>query len=801
VLALRWLLGRLRAPRRIAYLLWAAVGFRLLCPVTVSSALSIFNRIAPAADATVSGGAGLSRVQLLPASSALPALTSEASLNGGASQTAPSPPDVMAVLPWIWAAGLCAFLLYAAVSYFRLRQKLASAAAVDDGVRVAGGIPTPFVLGLFRPTIYLPAGLDGADRAHILLHERTHLRRGDPWWKLLAFCLLAVYWWNPSVWLCWHFFCRDMEMSCDEAVLRALGPEVKQAYSLSLVRFAAGRRFPAAGPLAFGESGARSRVKNILGWKRARAGIVLLAASLAALLVIACCTNPPADSWVRVESRNGADVSFTCRLDESVRSWAIYEDVFRDGEQVSSSPRLAANAEAGKFTGQLHYVCDIAAGQGTFTGPLHLTYKDSFGTSASWETALPESAYTACGSALGSPDQVGKRMSLAGGEQTLLTVFFSDRADGAIRAYQKGDEIPAANALTVRFRLVTSSETSEHFTAGGADSEALARSLFALRNPYTGSAAADGRLLEALHVGDRLGDYTMALTTAEEPYKLQINFKADPGIGGYEQFDAEMNRSALCLLALIDNLGEVSWTYPYRTDLSGKNIREQRLNVEQADLLLASRGLENPDIKKLGQSAEGVQTLLQIAASSASAGSLTCEQVDAGAPYPASFGSLSQFAVSLPEGANYTLSAVTYLNGKSLGEKELAHGSAEELGGAFWLSCYMDEGSWDALHWTLYPGKKADAAVEQEVPLPGHAPSYSSRGFSCWGEQAEGTVSHISERTILAAVCAGDQSDAAAVPCETLTADPAALRTFETENSLAEVVCLTISGGDAGITA
>jgi len=184
VMAARWLLGRLRAPRRIACLLWAAVGFRLACPVTLSSALSVFNRIAPVADATVSGGAGLSRVQLVPAPASLPSLERLAPLTGVGSRaalaSARSAPDPVAVASWVWLAGLCAFVLYAVVSCLRLRRRLAAAVRSSPGVWEADGISTPFVLGLLRPRIYLPLGIPEADRAHILLHERTHLRRGDP---------------------------------------------------------------------------------------------------------------------------------------------------------------------------------------------------------------------------------------------------------------------------------------------------------------------------------------------------------------------------------------------------------------------------------------------------------------------------------------------------------------------------------------------------------------------------------------------------------------------------------------------
>ena len=592
-------------------------------------------------------------------------------------------------------------------------------------------------------------------------------------------------------------------MSCDEAVLRALGPEVKQAYSLSLVRFAAGRRFPAAGPLAFGESGAGSRVKNILNWRQARTGIVFLAASLAAAVAVCCCTNAQGGSWVRPENTDSADAQFTCRLTAPVRSWAIYQDLFRNGAQVSSVPVVTSDA-VGKFSGRLHY--EIDSREGSFAGPLRLTYTDSLGASADWETALPESAYTACGS---SPGTQG-RLSLSPGDggQTLLSIFFSDQAGGAFRA---GPDVSAANALTVRYRLQVSSGAAAQFSAESADGTALARSLYALRNPYTGDAAADGKLLAALLDGGAFPPYTLELFTSGEPYALQVNFDRQPGTPGLT--GPVMTRASFVLLALMENLGEVRWSW------DGGQTAAVTLDTEQADAYLASAGA--PDVKSCGASEETLAALLSVleeqgrnwsaalfegdtgaSPAAGAVGTLTLEPADSGAPYPASFGALGQFGCSLPSGARYTLSAVTYLNGESLGETELTQGSADDLGGAFWFSCFLDEGSWDALHWTLYPQKDPAQSVELETPLPGHARSYSSRAFSWYGGDAAGSARPISGRTPLMAVCAAGagEGDAACVPCETLT-DPAAPAELASRNALTAVVYLTVSGAGAAETA
>ncbi|MCI2057385.1 MAG: hypothetical protein LKJ86_09645, partial [Oscillibacter sp.] len=202
------------------------------------------------------------------------------------------------------------------------------------------------------------------------------------------------------------------------------------------------------------------------------------------------------------------------------------------------------------------------------------------------------------------------------------------------------------------------------------------------------------------------------------------------------------------------------------------------------------------DVRALGASVDGIQVLLDtFSTEGAVVGTLTNQQVDHGAPYPASFGTLGQFGCDLPSGAQYTLTAVTYLNGKSLGETELTSGSTDDLGSMFWLSCSMDMGRWDALYWTLYPEKEKNRAVELSVPLDGHGASYSFRDFSWFGQEAGGVTQAISARTPLMAFAvssAGD--DPIIVPCETLTSS-SSLERFGSSNAVAAVVYLNLSAG------
>lgn len=308
----RLAMARLRVPRKYSCALWFAVGVRLVCPVSLRGLLSIFNLpgLYDLAEATGSVDGVVSALPpvaaaMAPASSTATALPPPSTMEGTVAVTAAASPSAgeiaLMAASAVWLLGVLAMLLWGAMGMVRLKRRVSQAAWTGGEVWECAEIPTPFVLGFFRPRIYIRPGLTGMERTCVLVHERHHIRRGDPWWKLLAWCILAVYWWNPAVWLCWMFFCRDLEMSCDEAVLATLGDQAKREYSLSLVENAAERPIPMA--LAFGEHDATRRVKNVLKWKKETPRVAFLAAA-AVLVVVSVCLNGASertDSWVRLE--------------------------------------------------------------------------------------------------------------------------------------------------------------------------------------------------------------------------------------------------------------------------------------------------------------------------------------------------------------------------------------------------------------------------------------------------------------------------------------------------------------------
>ena len=196
------------------------------------------------------------------------------------------------VLARLWLAGVILLLLYALVSYLRLRRRVSTATLLRENIRQSEWVDTPFVLGLLRPVIYLPYRLEERDLSYVIAHERAHIRRGDHWWKALGFLLLSVYWFHPLLWAAYALLCRDIEGACDEKVIRALEQEDRRGYAAALFRCGVRRRTVAACPLAFGEVGVKARVKAVMGYRRP--GGWLVAAALIACAAAAVCflTDP-----------------------------------------------------------------------------------------------------------------------------------------------------------------------------------------------------------------------------------------------------------------------------------------------------------------------------------------------------------------------------------------------------------------------------------------------------------------------------------------------------------------------------
>ena len=280
VLMVRTLLKK--APRAIVCELWALVGIRLVCPFSIESALSLIPRTEP--------------VMMSVADSARPVANTSAEIIDIYYESGIVPTihfdGVMAVLGVLWLVGVFAMLAYMLISYICLRVRVREAAFLRDNIYECDSISTPFILGVFRPKIYLPSAIDEHDAEFVISHERAHLRRFDHVWKPHGFLILALHWFNPLVWLAYVLLCRDIEFACDEKVIKQLGVDIKKPYSEALINCSVPRKTISACPLAFGEVGVKARIKNVLNYKKPAFWIIIVALVLLAAVAVCFLTDP-----------------------------------------------------------------------------------------------------------------------------------------------------------------------------------------------------------------------------------------------------------------------------------------------------------------------------------------------------------------------------------------------------------------------------------------------------------------------------------------------------------------------------
>lgn len=280
-----------KAPRWLLCALWALAAVRLVCPVSIESVLSLIPSAEPvqpeiivSAQPAITSG--------IPAVDAIVNPPLAAAFTPGPAQSA-NPLQIWTFLAaCVWLAGIAALLLYAAVSALRLRLRVRTAVRLEGKVYQSEFVSSPFILGVIRPRIYLPYGLEPDAQAMVLAHERAHLRRGDQLWKPLGYLILAAYWFNPLCWLAYILFCRDIEAACDEKVVRELGEGCKAAYSRALLACSAPKKLITACPLAFGETGVKARIRSVLNYKKPAFWLVLAAVLVSAAVAVCFLTDP-----------------------------------------------------------------------------------------------------------------------------------------------------------------------------------------------------------------------------------------------------------------------------------------------------------------------------------------------------------------------------------------------------------------------------------------------------------------------------------------------------------------------------
>lgn len=308
VLVLRVVLKK--APKWVMPLLWGVVALRLVCLFSIESALSLI----PSAETIPSEIVTETREPVLYEQATLdivtnPTLPSAAEVPVGVSrQQAQVDFNIYSVL---WLAGMAALLVHALVSAGKLKRKLATAILLRDNIYESEFVDSPFVFGVVKPNIYLPMHMDEGTAAYVIAHEHAHLARRDHWWKVLGYLVLALHWFNPLVWVAYILFCRDIELACDEKVVKGLDGAARADYSQALLSCAAPGRAVAACPLAFGEGNIKMRVKSALHYKKPAFWVA--AAAVLAVVIVAVCflTNPRSErgSLVWAQKLNAADVA------------------------------------------------------------------------------------------------------------------------------------------------------------------------------------------------------------------------------------------------------------------------------------------------------------------------------------------------------------------------------------------------------------------------------------------------------------------------------------------------------------
>ena len=289
VLTLRFCLKK--APKWVNVLLWGIVAVRMVFPFSIESVLSLI----PSAE-TISPSIMMEQspsVQTgVPALNHVinPVISSSFTPAPGASA---NPLQIwIPVLTGIWLFGIAALFLYSAVSYWRLHRKVCEAVILRGNIYQSEKVCSPFVLGIIKPKIYLPYHMDSREMDHVIAHEQTHIRRKDHWWKPLGFLLLTIHWFNPLMWLSYILLCRDIELACDEKVIRKMSNEQRADYTQALVACSVDRRLITACPLAFGEIGVKERVKSVMNYKKPAFWIVLASVIVCAVIAVCFLTNP-----------------------------------------------------------------------------------------------------------------------------------------------------------------------------------------------------------------------------------------------------------------------------------------------------------------------------------------------------------------------------------------------------------------------------------------------------------------------------------------------------------------------------
>lgn len=375
-----------RAPKAVRYVLWALVAVRLICPISFESATSLIPNTDPVDELDLIYAPYeteyIPYTEFDPSADPDNAVYLEMFVAEAPDESAVSSDEL---LTGVWISGTAAMIIYCIISYAVLRHKVRASVKHRDNIYLCDSIGSPFILGTVRPRIYMPSSINEKQLSAVEAHERMHIRHGDHLWKVLGFLILAAYWWNPLIWLAYILFCRDIELICDEAVVRRMDIDDRKAYSEALLSFSTPRRLVSACPLAFGEVGVKSRIKSVLNYKKPALWIIIASIIVCTVTAVCLLTDPVEEKetdpfmYDRIEvtvTDDGVDKHFDRieSIKEGVRcTLPGYGDI-----DIITCTIETANKEKKTVTLRLdHPLCRVGTGEETNTVTLlldHLAY-------------------------------------------------------------------------------------------------------------------------------------------------------------------------------------------------------------------------------------------------------------------------------------------------------------------------------------------------------------------------------------------------------------------------------------------
>ena len=326
VLILRLVLKK--APKWVNVLLWGIVAVRLICPFSFESALSLIPSAETFPEKIISGPSFDVQTGITPIDNRINDYLGDRYFEGVTVPTN-NGNTIMTILTIVWTIGILLLATYTIISYQRLNRKVDTAVHYKDNIFQSENVSSPFVLGIINPRIYLPFSINEQDMEHVVAHEQAHIRRKDHWWKPLGFLLLTVHWFNPLMWLAYVLLCRDIELACDEKVIKGLGNEQRADYTQALVACSVNRRMIAACPLAFGEVGVKERVKSVMNYKKPAFWVIIIAIIVCVGVAVCFLTNPKQDRYtLRIVVPAGSQEEFVYTDEEvstvrnSIKIWS-----------------------------------------------------------------------------------------------------------------------------------------------------------------------------------------------------------------------------------------------------------------------------------------------------------------------------------------------------------------------------------------------------------------------------------------------------------------------------------------------